>query len=604
LKLRTILSVLCSLIISLLTTKLVSGQNQTKADSLISIFNERKIDDSTGAILSKMIAIRHGKPTEALLYAQEFLRISEKIGNKLMQAEAYEEISLKQRILGDNVKAFEAAFKALSIYEELKLPNRQAACFIQIGSNYIVDKEYPKAIKFLSKALVVNYSNKDSFNIALNHINLGEAYRLMPAPDSAIYNFEQALSLNYKMHDEIIEGYALGNLGMVHATYDQEELGISEMEKAIEILLKLGDTYSVSVYKSEIGKAQIKLGQADIGEKYIMDGLDLAKRENLKEQIRDISGYLSAYYEKSGSYDKSLFYQKQFQIYQDSLVNKENIQKIEQLKGQYELDKKQSEIELLNQVNTNQRYITYLLTGGILLFFALIILLYKNNLHRRKTNEKLFSQKEIIERREEEKALLLKELNHRVKNNLQMISSLLNLQSQQLSDHPAIEAIKAGRYRVEAMSLIHQKLYQEDHHTQIEMNQYIEELVRNLIYSYNRDIELDLRVEGLSIDIDYAIPIALIINELATNALKYAYEGTKDPKLEVRLYENNSSINLEVQDNGIGFQHVKQHKQDSFGLKLVNSLANQLDGQLEVTNGEGTRWHLSITKEKVNGCKS
>ncbi|MEL7002784.1 MAG: histidine kinase dimerization/phosphoacceptor domain -containing protein [Bacteroidota bacterium] len=597
-KLIVRLYILYNFVAFISTKALVFGQNQSKADSLIEVFDQRKIDDSVGAVLSKMIAIRHGKPIEALYYAQEFLRISKQINNKLMQAEAYEEISLKHRILGDNVRAFEAVFQALSIYEELDLKYGQVACFIQIGSNYIVDKEYNEAVKYLTKALRINYENNDSFNIALNHINLGEAYRLMPLPDSAIYNFDRAISLNKKMNDEIIEGYALGNLGMVHAEYGQEELGISEMERATGVLLQLGDTYSVAVYKSEIGKAQIKLGQTYIGEENILEGLALAKRENLKEQIRDISSYLSSYYEKLSRYDESLSYQREFQTYQDSLVNKENIQKIEQLKAQYELDKKESEIDLLNQVNANQRYINYLLIAGILLFLALIVLLFKNNLHRRKANKKLFNQKEIIERREEEKALLLKELNHRVKNNLQMISSLLNLQSQQLNDHPAIEAIKAGRYRVEAMSLIHQKLYQEDHHTQIEMKDYIEELVRNLIYSYNREIELGLQVEGLSIDIDYAIPIALIINELVTNALKYAYENIESPKLEVRLYEEHDQLHLKVKDNGIGIQYVEQQKPDSFGLKLVKSLVNQLDGKIDISNGNGTCWHMALVKEK------
>jgi two-component system, sensor histidine kinase PdtaS len=577
----------------------LGAQNQREADSLIILINNDLLDDSVGAIYFQMIAIRHGQASEGLFYAQKFLEKAKKMNNLSLQAQAYEEISLKHRILGNNVKAFDAAFQALSIYEKLNLTTKQAATFIQIGSNYIIDKEYDQAVRFLSKALIINTSVSDTFNTALTHINLGEAYRLEPDLDSATYHFKQALVLNEALHDEIIEGYALGNLGMVQVANGETKTGIAEMEKAIKILNKLGDNYSVSVYKAEIGKALVTLNQAMAGEQYMLEGLELAKAENLKEQIRDISGDLSLFYETSETFDKSLFYQKQFQVYQDSLVNKENIQKIEQIKSQYELDKKESEIQLLNELNNAQRQLAYLLSGGVILFIVLAILLFLNNRQRKRTNSKLFAQKEIIESREKEKALLLKELNHRVKNNLQMVSSLLNLQSQELSDHPAIEAIRAGRYRVEAMSLIHQKLYQEDHHTQIAMKDYIEELVRNLIYSYGKEVDLELNVTSLSVDIDYAIPMALIINELVTNALKYAYDDVDHPKLAIHLFEDGSSLHLKVEDNGIGWHKVNLEKTDSFGLKLVHSLADQLDGKIVVSNGNGTHWHLSITPENT-----
>lgn len=588
----------------IITSSTLNAQNQSEADSLIKVIDLGGHSDSALAKLYKKISIRHGNATEGLIYAKKFLAKAQAMGNRKLQAEAYEEINLKQRILGDKLKSFEAAFKALSIYEELDLTNRQIACFSQIGSNYILDEEYDKAIKYLSKSLSLIDATRDSFNTALTHINLGEAYRLKPDYDSAVFHFEKALAFNHHINNEIIEAYAMGNLGMVHTSQGDLRKGIEEMKNADTVLFDLGDLYSVSVYKSEIGKALIQLENFDLGEKYVLEGLNLAKQENLKEQIRDISGYLSEFYETTNAYDKSLLFQRQFQIYQDSLINKNNIQKIEQLKGQYELNKKESEIALLNQVNLTQRYVTYLLASGILLFIALAILLYKNNVQRRKTNEKLFIQKELTEKREEEKALLLKELNHRVKNNLQMISSLLNLQSQQLNDHPAIEAIKAGRYRVEAMSLIHQKLYQEDHHTQIAMKDYIEELVRNLIYSYNREIELDLNVDSLHIDIDYAIPLALIINELVTNALKYAYDGIENPVLKVNLYEEGEHLILEIVDNGVGSEYVKSEKNESFGLKLVNSLADQLDGDIKVYNGKGTHWHLSIAHKENNGTKA
>jgi len=584
---------------SILTGKAYS-QNQREADSLISILdNKHQLNDSSVAVLYKHISIRHGNATEGLFYAQQFLDKSIEIGNRLMQAEAHEEISLKHRLLGNSVEAFKASYKALSIYESLGKKDRIAASHAQNGSNYILEKSYDKAIKHLNTALIIYDEINDLFNSALTHINLGEAYRLKPDLDSASYHFLAALKLNIELQDDIIEGYSLGNLGMVQAANSQLKTGIRNMQRAIGILTALGDNYSVAVYKAEIGKAYIAQNLPEKGEAYLIEGLDLARLNNLKEQIRDISADLSHFYEKQGDYAKSLTYQKQFQVYQDSLINKENIQKIEQLKSGYELDKKESEIRLLSKLNGKQRQISYLLGSGIAVILILTGMLYKNNQQRKRTNAKLYVQKTLTENREHEKSLLLKELNHRVKNNLQMVSSLLNLQSQRLNDHPAIEAVRAGRYRVEAMSLIHQKLYQEDHHTQIVMKDYIEELVRNLIYSYNKEVDLNLRIENLSVDIDRAIPLALIVNELVTNALKYAYGHEQCAILTVQLYKMGREIHLKVEDNGIGTNNIDLEKSDSFGLQLVKSLTEQLDGTIELKTTSGTHWHLTTSLEQT-----
>ena len=175
-----------------------------------------------------------------------------------------------------------------------------------------------------------------------------------------------------------------------------------------------------------------------------------------------------------------------------------------------------------------------------------------------------------------------------------MVSSLLSLQSHQLKDHPAAEAIKAGRYRVEAMSLIHQKLYQKDHHTQIQLKDYVEELVRNLMYSSGQKAELIFTLEDTAVDINIAIPIALIVNELVTNAFKYAYENIERPMLEINLYKKDGLLNLFIKDNGKGIVAKHDPGSYSFGLKLVHSLVDQIDGEIEQFNDDGSCWHLKV----------
>jgi two-component sensor histidine kinase len=290
-----------------------------------------------------------------------------------------------------------------------------------------------------------------------------------------------------------------------------------------------------------------------------------------------------------------LHYQKVYQVYQDSLVNKANIQKIEQLKSGYEIDKRESEIGLLNTINTNQRYVVVLLGMGVLSLVLFVYLLYRGNSRIKKTNSKLESQKKVIAKREEEKALLLRELNHRVKNNLQMISSLLNLQSRELTGHPAKEAILAGRYRVEALSLVHRKLYQEGPDTRVLIKEYMEELVLGLFHGYGAKFNPDFKISNISVPIDAAVPLALIVNELTINALKYAYTSTSNPTFKIQILSTKEdSLDLEFIDNGEGFIDILDNNSHSFGIKLIYSLVEQLEGSIEKLNGQGTHWRIHV----------
>jgi two-component sensor histidine kinase len=359
------------------------------------------------------------------------------------------------------------------------------------------------------------------------------------------------------------------------------EAAKAELNPAIDILTRLGDPYSVSVYTAELAQINLAASNTSEAEEQLLEAYELARGEGLKEQIRDFSQMLVDFYESQGAFEQALDYQKVYQVYQDSLVNKANVQQIERLKANYEIDKKENEIDLLNKVNTNQRNFNLTLGGGILIFGVLAVMLYQSNQQKNDANQMLSKQQLIVTRREEEKALLLKELNHRVKNNLQMVSSLLSLQGSQLEGHPAADAINAGKSRVEALSLIHQRLYQEDVHTTIDIKEYLEQLISNLFYSHGEPFEPNLEIEAFQLDIDMAIPVSLIVNELVTNSLKYAYDGVENPQMTVSLSQLPGQYQLEVSDNGIGLDDKKDIS-NSFGLKLVRSLVHQLDGMLEI----------------------
>jgi len=194
---------------------------------------------------------------------------------------------------------------------------------------------------------------------------------------------------------------------------------------------------------------------------------------------------------------------------------------------------------------------------------------------------------------------LLKEIHHRVKNNLQIISSLLYLQSQHIEDKASRATFLEGRGRVKSMALVHEKLYQSEDLARIDFQEYLMSFTNYLMQSYHSDhkrIHLDLNVDKVHIPVDSAIPCSLIINELITNALKYAFEGREQGTLSLTLHENESNIQVVVSDNGVGMpEGYNIQESETLGMQLIVGLVQQLRGTLETDFTDGTTFTFNFS---------
>jgi len=200
-----------------------------------------------------------------------------------------------------------------------------------------------------------------------------------------------------------------------------------------------------------------------------------------------------------------------------------------------------------------------------------------------------------------EKEVLLQEIHHRVKNNMQIISSLINLQSWQIEDPKVKNMFQMSRDRIRSMALIHEKLYQSKDLAGINFAQYIQSLTVHLMHTYNaklKNVHLKTEVENVFLDISKAIPCGLIINELVTNSLKHAFPDGQSGEILVRLHTNNNGkMALEVSDTGVGFPDGSNvRKPDTLGLQLVNDLVNQLGGIIELDQTRGTAFRVAFDR--------
>ena len=202
-----------------------------------------------------------------------------------------------------------------------------------------------------------------------------------------------------------------------------------------------------------------------------------------------------------------------------------------------------------------------------------------------------------------EKEVLLKEIHHRVKNNMQVIISLLNLQSKHVKDKRDWEIFKDSQNRIKSMALIHDKLYQSKDLASINFAEYIENLARHLFNTYrvsSSAIKLVADIKDVPLDINTAIPCGLIINELISNSLKYAFPDGREGEIQIKLYASkDDTFSLIVRDNGIGLpEDLDFRNTKSLGLQVVVALVEQLKGTIELDRSEGTAFKIVFKKPK------
>ena len=197
-----------------------------------------------------------------------------------------------------------------------------------------------------------------------------------------------------------------------------------------------------------------------------------------------------------------------------------------------------------------------------------------------------------------EKEVLLKEVHHRVKNNMQVISSILNLQSSYVKDAYALNLLKECQNRIKSMAFIHESLYQTKNFESVNFSEYITTLSKNLVHTYSintKNIKLVLTLDKLFLNLDSSIPCGLIINEIISNSLKYAFPDNRDGIIFVTLKVDNHHVRIEAGDNGVGIpQGIDIKYTETLGLQLVDTLVEQINGTLVLERHKGTKFIIEF----------
>ncbi|MGB3466217.1 MAG: sensor histidine kinase [Cyclobacteriaceae bacterium] len=514
--------------------------------------------------------------------------------NEELVSEAF--VSLNKAIeLAD--KEQQSHLLKLSYFAILELYKRE---IVQVSDAY--GKYVEKYREITSTAYDTAWYHLHRFNYITKKVDVVRAREELPLVDRQMEDF----FMNNVLNERIMTAYFY-NKAIFHsdskewalaADYFQRTIDFGKTEDFLRDYVFHANLHLAECYSSLLifDKALPVLEQAMT----FWDKSDTVRSQYLQNLFAALY-----YFEKVGEYDSAYALMKQTMELDRQLRFQSNSLRLTELKVDLDVAEIENQNLLKDRELEDQGNLLTIGTIILVFFIAFIIILYIANRKISNQNEKLKLAYEEISLKNTKIETLMKELHHRVKNNLQIISSLLGLQSMKLKDESAKKAVSEGKERIRAMSLIHQRLYQNELVTSLNIRDYISDLIEDISKSYrpNGSVKLDIQVPSIEMDADTAMPIGLIINELVTNSFKYAFsEENRHPQLSLSLYKSDENIyKLTVKDNGRGIpHHVQEGQQSTFGMKLVTLLVNkQLKGKIHTQNDGGLMYSIQFPVIKL-----
>jgi len=465
-----------------------------------------------------------------------------------------------------------------------------------LAASFYEIENYPKAIQYFKESLSYIENHPFMQSIILNA--LGHCY-------TEIGNFEIAESylkksiINNKMVDKVTLGYSQAGLADINFRRKKSNYALSLAEQSYASFYELEDIDGMIEIAALVSEEMIKLKRFEVAKKWLqLEKKYLKKKKNIDRRILSRLQFKELSYEVASQLDSTFYnYLISYKNEKDSLTKEKLAHQIEELDFIYQTSAKQDSIALLKSKEIvlastikNQR-LTLILTVLSLLFAGVFMYqTWRQNQLKTKANNLLSAQNEKIK-------ILLWEVQHRVKNNLLFISSLLDMQANSSLDSAAQQALMAARDRIETMSLLHQRLlYKEEILASVNIENYLTELLDELKMVYKGDhtkhFRINLQVDEAFLDLDQALPLGLIVNELVTNAMKHANIPVNE-SLEIKVfYEHNKQRKLIVQDNGQSEKLIANSSENSFGMQLVKLLVRQLKGSFSISNNAGLRYEI------------
>jgi two-component system, sensor histidine kinase PdtaS len=486
--------------------------------------------------------------------------------------------------------------RALEIFQRNGDDAGAAWTLNNLGIIHRTRRDHVRAIETYERSLDLKTAGGDTLGLARTHHNLGLAWSYVGDHEKSLDHFDREFELltllnaDHELDRTLIgKGMALHHLGRSSEAAELLERGMQGLsprevvERATALL--------------HLGSIDLEQGRAARGMQRMKEAWQQMEQSGRLDLLRNIARQLAMACDRQADDACAAKYWHSYAMLSDSIASEQQQWAMEEMQARYENRDKENtirlqEMELEDEREQRRLYrLTVILAILLLVASSAYALAGIRNIRRLRAANRT-AQNALVDRE-----LLLKEMHHRVKNNLQMLNSLLSIQSRALKDPHAREAMKQNRERVQAIGLIHQFLYTRDSFRKIDMQAYLRRLLQHLsdvCELQQKGISLHAVTEAIELDVDVATPIGLIVNELVTNSIKHAFAPDTGGEITVTLQRRNGTLLLQVTDNGRGMPEVPSN---GFGKVLLEALCNKLGARIRIMSGEGTGHEMEIPHE-------
>ncbi|CAN5325391.1 hypothetical protein BH11BAC5_BH11BAC5_12350 [soil metagenome] len=543
----------------------------------------------------------NGKYDEALTYLSKALQISKEVSDTITMAAACDVLSYLHELRGNIIEAAKVRYDYLKIIEPSGDKDALVHAIAQLAFNYQALGNNADALKYFKQGLKPAKEAGDKIEEALLNASIGGLYTNSGDYTEALNYYSTALRLAHEFNDIPVLADIHNGMGNLYQAMGKYADALEYYLVAAGELKSVTNKQNLASLYCEMGIVYTRLKKYDLAKHSFSDAKTLYEELNSKLPMdiyyRGMALLDSANANWKGAYQQYL----QYIVARDSTFNKETLKKLVVSQMRYESDKKEAVIkaeqekkdivaegEIRRQRNMRNLSVTVL---ALVLLFSVVVYRQRNKIAGEKKRSDLLLR---------DKELLLKEIHHRVKNNLEVVTSLLALQGAQIDDPNTKEAMQEGQNRVHSIGIVHQKLYQGSNLGAIEMKDYFINLSESILDSFGAEkrVTIECAMEQLDVDIDTAVPLGLIVNELLTNTLKYAFPEGQHGRVQIKLHkQTNGLLQLEVSDDGVGKSGITQGT--GFGGQLVSLLTQQLGGSMREEVKDGTHTYFEFKPVKA-----
>ncbi|WP_162555886.1 ATP-binding protein [Reichenbachiella versicolor] len=621
-----------------MSSKLVVAQDQFVADSLKMLLKTR--DYNEYEIMQLLLDIAHFETSSKVSeeYSRKLIELANSKNNPKGLFDGYFQLGNSLRESGKWYESLDAFTKSLDFAKKLNKKNLEAITLLEVSQLYFLNNKYDTAL-FMSEEAIekLRLVSDDSLSLSAAVLNTGYDYYTLGKYEKSYKHTLEASQLYQELNYSIGVSYALGNLGLVLSKLDSLTLAQGNLQEAINILKDLGDTYALTEFQTELASIHIVKGDFKTAEALLLESLAYAEEDRLQERIRDASLKLSQLYDSLDDHQKAYHHQCQYIAYRDSINNEANIRKIANLRAEYEIGQKQTELDLKHaevELLTVQSRNHKLLLGGITIFVLLLLALIYAGLKVMKLKERLIriarsrrkivaDQRDELQRLNETKDKFFSLISHDIRgpvNNFNGIAMLIQMhvEAQEWEEIEKVAKLQektAGELSSVLDNLLSWAMSQQGkipfREEEIDLGQ-VANISLNML-SHNaiaKDIKMTERVEDLVKVRGDRNTISTIIRNLMSNALKFTDNGGQvDLRIDVEgeygvIYISDTGIGISDEKIGelFGFTGERTRRGTSgekgvgLGLNLVHEFVHLNKGKVEVDSevGVGTTFKVYL----------